>query len=426
VRQTTLPRDPADFLVEIFQGPRSGTGLRVGENTAMGWTALSAGIRFLAETLASLPVHWYERDGARGKKRLPPGHPLVRLFSDEPNPEMTPFEVIELMQTHIVLWGNGYAQIVFDNGGRPIQLWPLNPDRVQAERDPAGRLTYRVTLPGTTPGSVTGSTILPADEMLHIRGFSRYGLLGERIAQVHREAIGLGLATEQYGVKFYGQGMHAGGFLEHPASLSQEAQERLIKAKEKQVAGLEGAHRLMVLEEGMKWHQATVDPEKAQFLELRKFQVTECARILRLPPHVLYDLERATFTNIEHQGIELVTYTMLPWVVRWEQRLDKHLVSVKMRNSQFAKFNVNALLRGDTKTRYEAYAIAREKGWLSVNDIRELEDMNPVEGGDTYLEPMNMRPLGTADAPPAPPPPQLPAGQGEPDPLQANDQEAAA
>lgn len=427
-RQTTLPRDPADFLVDMFAGTRSASGVRVGESSAMSWTALAAGIRFLAETLASLPVHVYERSGdGRTKRKLPPGHPLVRLLTDEPNPEMTPFELFELMQTHVVLWGNGYAQIVFDGGGRPIELWPLNPDRVQVDRDSRGRLIYRVSQPATDLGGVSGSAVLPAEEVLHVRGFSRYGLLGERISQVHREAIGLGLATEEYGVRFFGQGLSAGGVLEHPGTLSEEAQTRLRKAKENQVGGLSNAHRLLILEEGMKWSQTTVDPQKAQFLELRRFQVSEASRILRLPPHVLYDLERATFSNIEHQGIELVTYTMLPWVVRWEQRLEKHLISVKMRNQQFVKFNVSALLRGDTKSRYEAYAIAREKGWLSVNDIREFEDMNPVEGGDTYLEPMNMRPLGTAEAAPAAlsaPAPAVPAPAADDD--QDDDEEEAA
>jgi HK97 family phage portal protein len=158
----------------------------------------------------------------------------------------------------------------------------------------------------------------------------------------------------------------------------------------------------------MKWQQTMVEPEKAQFLELRQFQVTEASRILRIPPHMLYDLTRSTFSNIEHQGLELVTYTVLPWAVRWEQRLDKHLVSVRSRNTQFVKFNMAALLRGDVASRYNAYQTGRQGGWLSVNDIRALEDMNPVEGGDTYLEPVNMRPLGSGEEMPVTAPAALP------------------
>jgi HK97 family phage portal protein len=396
--------------VDLFQGRQAVSGPRVSESTALSWTALAAGVRYLAETMAMLPIHVYERTGRDGrtKRQLPSGHPLVRLLTDEPNEEQTPFEVMELMQTHCVLFGNAYAQIVFDGGGIPRELWPLNPDRVQLKRNRLGRLEYWVSLPSDELGGVAGMTVLPADQVLHVRGFSRWGLIGERISAVFREAIGLGLATEEFAARFFGQGLSPAGMLQHPGQLSKEAQDRLRLAIQNQVGGIDKAHRLLILEEGMKWQQTMVEPEKAQFLELRQFQVTEASRILRIPPHMLYDLTRSTFSNIEHQGLELVTYTVLPWAVRWEQRLDKHLVSVRSRNTQFVKFNMAALLRGDVASRYNAYQTGRQGGWLSVNDIRALEDMNPVEGGDTYLEPVNMRPLGSGEEMPVTAPAALP------------------
>jgi HK97 family phage portal protein len=361
------------------------------------------GVRFLAETQASLPLRVYQHVDPRGKKILP-DHPIARLVR-EPNPEQTWFEVVELMQIHAVLWGNAYAQIIWNGAGEPIELWPLNPDRVQLRRDQRGKLVYQVSLPRDEIGYGAGSfTNLPADEVLHIRGFSRWGLLGKRIAFVHREAIGLGLATEEFAARFFGYGMHAGGILEHPAKLSKDAQERLRESFDRQAQGLSRSHRTLLLEEGMKWVSTMIEPEKAQFLGVRQFQVVEAARILRIPPHLLYELSRATFTNIEHQSIDVVVFTLLPWSRRWEARLDKQLISTKMRNSVYTKFALEGLLRGDTATRYEAYSKGRTTGWLSVNDIRELEDMNPVQGGDTYLQPMNMQPLGAAATAPATPP----------------------
>lgn len=404
------PSSPADWLVNLFAGGQSSTGLRVGETNAMGWTPLASGIRFLSEAMASLPLHMYRRI-TRGKE-IVENHPLTRLVIS-PNSEMTWFEFVEIMQTHIVLWGNGYAQIIWNGMGEPIELWPLNPDRVYIRRDIlTGKLVYQISLPSDQFGGLGGVVFLPADDVLHIRGFSRWGILGEQIASVHREAIGLGLATEEFAARFFGNGPNAGGFLSHPGELSEDARTRLAKSIDMQVGGLTRAHRTLILEEGLQWVQSVIDPQKMQFLELRKFQVEEAARILRIPPHLLYDLSRATFSNIEHQGTDVVIYTLLSWVRRWEGRLNKMLISDKMKNTFYTKFTLDAFMRGDTATRYAAYASARQQGWLSVNDIRELEDMNPVKDGDGYLEPVNMRPLGTAPlvVPPTPAPAALPAG----------------
>lgn len=401
------PAAPDPWMLRFWGGSEASSGVRVSEQTALGWTALFSGVRFLSETLASLPLQVYERLRPRGKK-LRADLGLYRLLHDAPNPEQTSFEFRDLMQTHVVLWGNAYAHIIWNGVAEPIELWPLNPDRVAMQRDLNGKVVYRVMLPADDMAGPTGYVSLPAEDVLHIRGFTRWGLLGERIARICPEAIGLGLATEEFAARFFGQGANAAGVLEHPGELSKQAKERLAESFEQQTKGLWRAHRVAVLEEGMHWKQISIEPEKAQFLGVRTFQVAEASRILRIPPHILFELQRATFTNIEQQGIDLVVYTLLPWAVRWEQRLNTQLISTKMQRTLFTKLGLDGFLRGDTATRYASYAQGRLNGWLSVNDIRELEDMNPVANGDDYLEPVNMRPLGSAAVPPK----QLGAGAG--------------
>ena len=394
------PRDPA--LADWFGVTPTSSGAEVTTKSALSWPAFSAGVRILSEDVASLPLNQYERLQPRGRQLVPDR--THQLLHDQPNDEQTSFEFRELLQGHLCIFGNAYAQIVQRNDGTPQALWPLNPDRVRIDRDAAGRRIYHVSVPKGLMGPPVETRILPANEVLHLRGWSLDGIWGLDPVKTFRETIGLGLATETFGAKFFGQGAHPSGYLEHPAELSEEAQKRIRLAIENQVGGLTQAHRVLVLEEGMKWHQAAVDPEKAQFLGIRKFQVTEASRILRLPPHMLGDLERSTFSNIENEGISYVVHSLTPWLARWEQRLGAALLPRP--TARYFKFLVDGLLRGDIKTRYEAYAIARQWGWMSKNDVREKEEMNPVEDGDDYLTPMNM----TAGTPPNPE-----AGNGEDD-----------
>jgi hypothetical protein len=230
----------------------------------------------------------------------------------------------------------------------------------------------------------------------HLRGLSSDGLVGLSPIQLMRQAIGLGMATEEFGARFFGNDARPGGVLQHPGVLGNEAFERLQSSWETRHGGLSNSHRVAILEEGMQYSQIGIPPEDAQFLETRKFQVTEIARAFRVPPHMLADLERATFSNIEHQSIEFVVHSIRPWLVRWEQSIQQQLMLDRDRQKYFAEFVVDGLLRGDTVSRYQAYATGRQNGWLSANDIRTLENMNPVDGGDIYLVPLNMVPADMA------------------------------
>ena len=241
---------------------------------------------------------------------------------------------------------------------------------------------------------------LTDDRVWHLRGLSNDGLDGYSPISLMRQAIGLSMAAEKFGAKFFGNDARPGGILLHPGQLGDEAAKRLTETWESRHGGLSGAHRVAVLEEGLSYKEIGIPPDDAQFLETRKFQVNEIARIYRIPPHMLADLERATFSNIEHQSIDFVTHTIRPWLVRWEQSIKQNLMVPADRDRYFAEFLVDGLLRGDTKSRYEAYAIGRQNGWFSADDIREMENLNPLPDGkgEEYLIPLNMIPAGSAPA----------------------------
>lgn len=382
--------NPQAWLVDMFTGgTKSATGLNVTPDRALQASAVYACVRVLAETIASLPLHVYKRL-ARGKEKAT-DHYLYPILHDAPNPEMTSFEFRETMMGHLCLRGNAYAEKVYDRAGRIKELWPLNPDRVTVARDKATKqLIYTVTIPDEARKVELGS-----DRILHIRGLSGDGIIGYSPIKLARESIGLSLATEEYGARFFGNGSRPGGVLEHPGKLGAEARKNLKKSWEDMHQGLEQSHRIAILEEGLKWHQIGIVPEEAQFLETRKFQLNDIARIFRVPPHLIGDLERSTFSNIEHSSIDFVVHTIRPWLVRWEQALKLRLLREREGDQiYFAEFLVDGLLRGDVQSRYNAYAVGRQNGWLSADDIRELENMNPLPGeqGKTYLLPLNMVP----------------------------------
>jgi HK97 family phage portal protein len=371
-----------DFDIALRQ---SKTGVSVTEQSALTNVAVWSCVRILSETVASLPLFLYQRM-ERGKQRAI-DHPLYSLLHDRPNPEMTSFTFRETLMAHLVTWGNAYAEIEYqDDRLTPKALWPLRPDMMRVERDKQTKqIVYRYSLPADY-----GQTVLPAYKVLHIPGLGFDGIVGYSPITMARESIGLSMGLEEYGARFFSGGATPGGVLEHPAKLSKEAQDRLRSSWNEMHQGLSNQHRIAILEEGMKFNKIGIPLDDAQFLESRKFQKSEIAALFHVPPHMIGDLERATFSNIEEQALEFVVYTMRPWLVRWEQVFNWKLLTAPGDDVYFAEFMVDALLRGNIQARYQAYATARQWGWMSANDIRELENQNPIDGGDIYLNPLNM------------------------------------
>jgi len=362
-------------------------GKQVNEHTAMQMTAVYSCVRILAETVACLPLHVYKYNSSGGKEKYLK-HPIYKLLHDEPNPEMTSFSFRETLMSHLLLWGNAYAQIIRNARGEVIALYPLMPNKMTVDRDKSGRLFYlyqRSVEDAPTLGKDSLVYLDPSD-VLHIPGLGFDGLVGYSPIAMAKNAIGLAMATEEYGAKFFANGAAPGGVLEHPGTIKDPQ-----KVKDSWNAAYQGStnsHRVAVLEEGMKYQQIGIPPEQAQFLETRKFQINEIARIFRVPPHMLADLEKSSFSNIEQQSLEFVKYTLDPWVVRWEQNMCRSLLMASEKPTVFIKFNVDGLLRGDYVSRMSGYATARQNGWMSANDIRELENLDRIPeelGGDLYL-----------------------------------------
>ncbi len=376
------------------------SGKMVNERTAMQTTAVYACVRILAEAIAGLPLHVYRYRMDGGKERIPQ-HPLYYLLHDEPNPEMTSFVFRETLMSHLLLWGNAYAQIVRNGRGQAVALYPLLPSKMEVSRAANGELVYTYYRDydesGLNPKG--GYVTLRKDDVLHIPGLGFDGLIGYSPIAMAKNAIGMSLATEEYGAAFFANGANPGGVLEHPGVIKDI--QRVKDSWNSAYQGSSNAHRVAVLEEGMKFQAIGIPPEQAQFLETRKFQINEIARIFRVPPHMVGDLEKSSFSNIEQQSLEFVKYTLDPWVVRWEQSLQQSLILPSEKTSLFIKFNVDGLLRGDYQSRMNGYAVGRQNGWMSANDIRELEDMNRIpaeEGGDLYLVNGNMTKLADAGA----------------------------
>jgi HK97 family phage portal protein len=387
-RRSTL-ENPSTNLWEFFtRGGSTAAGARVTNATALNLSAVWAAVRVLTDAVAVLGCVTYER--LPGGKRRADEHPAYPLLKLRPNPYTTAFVFWETVVGHLATWGNAYAEKELDGAGRVVGLWPLRPDRTRITWDErTGRRVY-VT-------SVKGQDVpLPASRVLHIPGFGFDGVQGYNPIRIARESLGLTKAAEQYGASFFGQGAKPAGVLQHPETLSDTGEQRLRQSWEELHTGLTNAHRIAILEEGMTYTQVGVPPEEAQFLETRKFQTAEVARWFKVPPHLIGDLERATFSNIEHQDLEFLKYTLLPWVRRIEHVVNWDVFPVAERGRYFAEFNVEDLLRGDSAARAQFYRELWGIGALSVNDILAKENMNPVEGGDTRFVPVNMIPLELA------------------------------
>ena len=299
--------------------------------------------------------------------------------------------------THLLLYGNAYAQIIRNGKGQVIGLYPLMPNRMTVDRDEHGHLYYQYQMQESDAQTMKAGTVtLRPSDVLHVPGLGFDGLVGYSPIAMAKNAIGLSIATEEYGAKFFANGATPGGLLEFPGTVKNP--DAIRESWNKGFSG-NNSHKIAILEEGMHYTPISISPNEAQFLETRKFQIDEIARIFRVPPHMVGDLEKSSFSNIEQQSLEYVKYTLEPWIVRWEQALNRALLSDSEKAAYFVKFNVDGLLRGDYQSRMNGYATARQNGWMSANDIRELENLDriPAElGGDLYLINGNMTKLEDA------------------------------
>ena len=399
-----------DWMDHQLGGTPSGTGIWVDQSTAMTSAVVYACVNVLAQTIAALPLLVYRKLPNGGKERAPE-HRLYPILHDAPNPEMTSYEFRAALVGHVCLWGNAYAEIELSDAGVNA-LWPLRPDRMTPNRDDANRLVYDYRLPdGTTKR-------FQFNQIMHWRGLSSNGIIGYSPIQQNAESVGVDLATRQYGARFFGNDSRPGGILSHPGKLSDDAAKKLKKRWEEAHRGLSNSQRVAVLEEGVSWTTIGVPPEQAQFLETRKYGRAEIAALYRVPLHLINDLERATFSNIEHQSLEFVKYSLVPWLVQMEQSYKRDLFALgDGKRTHFAEHLVDGMLRGDVASRFAAYQTARQNGWLNADEIRELENMNPIGGeeGTTYLWPANMTPAQIALKPPEPPAPPMPQEPEEPE-----------
>ena len=377
----------------------STAGKHVNERSAMQMTAVYSCVRILAEAVAGLPLHLYKYTEEGGKEKAV-DHPLYLLLHDEPNPEMSSFVFRETLMTHLLLWGNAYAQIIRNGKNEVVALYPLMPNKMSVDRDERGQLYYTYQRSNEEAPTMKGSSvILKPSEVLHIPGLGFDGLVGYSPIAMAKNAIGMAIACEEYGAKFFANGAQPGGVLEHPGTIKDP--QRVRESWQNTFGGSGNANRIAVLEEGMKYTPIAISPEQAQFLETRKFQINEIARIFRVPPHMVGDLEKSSFSNIEQQSLEFVKYTLDPWVIRWEQSIMRSLLTPEEKKTFYVKFNLEGLLRGDYQSRMNGYAIGRQNGWMSANDIRELENLDRIpteEGGDLYLINGNMLPMRNAGA----------------------------
>jgi len=396
-------RNPAKWLTDwAGGGRRTKAGAGVGPETATALSGYYAAMRVISEDVGKLPLITYRKEKPRGKEELH-DHPAYWVLLNNPNPDMTAMAFRETLTAHALGWGNGYAEIEFDGRGRLKALYPIHPNRVRVHRDTDsvdGNLSLKVPeAAGAPSGSIVyeirnddnEAFLLDCDHVLHVHGLGGNGLMGWSIARVAAESIGTGLAVQEFGNAFFGNGARPSGVIRHPGELGGDAQKRLRKQFAEKYQGVENTGQPLVFEEGMEWQRLTIAPEEAQWIQSKEFSVEEMARWFRVPPHKIQHLKRATFSNIESENIQYVMEGLLSWLVRWEQEIKKKIFRFRSDTDVFAKHRVEELLRGDQKSRSEYNRRMFHVGAFSQNDIRDKEGENPIEGGDTYYIPMNLQ-----------------------------------
>jgi HK97 family phage portal protein len=389
-------------------------------DTALSLATYYACVRNISEDIGKLPLLTYRRLTPRGKERAPE-HPRYALLHDAPNTDMSAMDLKQLLTFWALSWGNGYAEIVRDGRGEIVSLFPIHPSRVTPRRDETHQLVYDISTAAFTLDRRAFTGIrLQQEEVFHLKGFSADGLSGYSVFRIGAESLGLARAAQTFGAAFFGNGARLSGILEHPGTLSDAALRHLKDDFTAQYGGPENAGKTGILEEGMKYVRLGIPPEEAQYLETRRFEVEDIARWFRMPLHKIQDLTNAHFSNIEEQNLEYVSDTLLPWMVRWEQESKRKLFQDEP--DIFAEFLVLGLLRGDQAKRSEYYVKRFGLGTLSPDDIRELENENPLpdgQGSEYFIASNNYTPLKAAlrmtepsSPAPQPFPPTPPARNG--------------
>ncbi|MFI2810150.1 phage portal protein [Microbulbifer sp. JSM ZJ756] len=383
--ETSTLKSPSDDLLDALTGPQSAAGKSVTPDTALRVAAVYSCVRILSDTVAALPFNVYRRQGD-GDREVASKHPLQMLLHDLPNEEMTSIDFRTQLMAALQLRGNAYSEVERDRAGRVRGVWPVNPDKVWVGRsERTRRLVFEIH-----DGDIR---TLPPERMWRIAGLSTNGIVGLSPISQAREGIGLSLALEEHGARLFSNGARPGGVLEVEGTLSDPAYERLRSSWSARHQGGANAHKVAILEDSTKWKQIGMSAEDAQFLESRKYQLREICAIFGVPPHMVGDLEKATFSNIEHQSIQFVVYSLLPWLKRIEQSVFRDLLSPMERQQYYAQHSVEGLLRGDAKARSEFYKNLFNAGAISINDMRRLENMNQIEGGDQHWLQINMAPI---------------------------------
>lgn len=358
-------------------------GVNVTPDMALQCSAVFSCVRVLAETIAGLPFILYTKsDSGRTRDTK---HPLYRLIHDTPNKWMTSFEYREMCMGHLLLRGNAYSQKIYNGKNEIVELIPLDPSRMTVVMSDDGSISYHYS------SRSRGKIVFPQDRIFHLKAYSNDGIIGMSLISQAAESIGLSISAEKYASRMFENDATPGGILSHPGKLTDEVHKRIKNSWNEAHKGVEKSHNVAIIEEGMKWEKIGMSPEDMQFIASRKFQLEEIARIFRIPPHLIGHLEKATFSNIEHQSLEFVQHTILPWLRRWEQAIAARLLTEQEAETKYVEFLVDGLLRGDLESRYRAYAVGRQWGWLSANDILKMENRDPIgEKGDIYLVPLNM------------------------------------
>lgn len=386
--ETSDVTNPSKWLINIIGGPETYAGEQVNTDVAMNIAAVYACVRILSNHVAMLPIQLYKN--VAGKRKRAPDHPVAKLIETRPNPYMTPFQFKQTMEAHRQLYGNAYAEIQYSNSGYPKALWILNPTvtSIVMEKNRDGNLKkywIKTILPN-------GKTVcLPYENVLHLKGLSTNGLTGKSPIEVARETIGIQIAGQKFTGQFYANGTMTSGVLKVPQSLKPEAKTVIRQEWERFNNGLENSHRVAILDAGLDYQSLGIKQSEAQYIETQKFSIAEIARIFNVPPHMLAELERATFSNIEQQSLEFIRDTLSPLLISWEQELQYQLFLEDdvFNKKYYFKFNINSLLRGDSQARAAYYEKMINLGIYSINEVRELEDKDKIKNGDKHYMSLN-------------------------------------